>query len=244
MINPHRTFALTMLVLKPVLRHPVSTILVSVMPLSFIVIFGLIGGKELSLHALYGTLVAFATNVGVISLPQLVRTWEIRRLKDIFVASPLGPFEYAFGMGLSRLLWVAPGLILVTGVIIFMGGFGLHSAPAVMGVILVIFITGILIGFTVATMIKELQLIGPIANMMGLLMTTLAPVYYPLSYVPEGWQWLPMIVPTTHAAELVRHAGGMVEVTAGRLWLHWGVILVWGVIAVVLVTRKAEWRQT
>jgi ABC-2 type transport system permease protein len=238
-----RLSATTLMFLRPALRQPVITLVVSMLPISFIVIFRLIGGSELSRHALFGSLIVFATNVGIVSMPQLAVSYRERSLQDMFVASPVSPLLYAAGMGLSRLAWVAPGLVILTAMLVATGGLSARELPGVVLVVLVTWFTGTMIGFTLATAVESPYMVGVIANLLGMLFTVLPPVYYPLKYVPGAWQWLPMVLPTTNAAQLVRIAGGVAESTPLMMAVHWTILLGFALVCTVVTVRKAQWRR-
>jgi len=237
-------YAMTMLFLRPVLRQPMLTVVVSVIPVSFILIFRLIGGKELSLHALYGTLVVFAANVGIISLPQVAVTFQSYRLRDMFVASPVSPLLYAAGMGLSRLCWAAPGLGLIILFLTLRGGLRWQQVPWVLLVIFFTWFTGVMIGFFISTFLPDPFMIGNASNLVGMLLSVLPPIYYPLSLVPAPWRWLPMLVPTTHAAQLIRAAGGLAVLSRGASVLHWSILCAYAVLCGLLSIRYAQWRES
>jgi ABC-2 type transport system permease protein len=238
-----RLSAITLLFLRPALRQPVLTLLVSTLPVSFIVIFRVIGGANLSRHALFGSLIVFATNVGVVSMPQLAVAFREKSLQDMFVASPVPPLLYASGMGLSRLSWVAPGLAILMGVLVATGGMPASALPAVIAVVLVTWFMGIMIGFTIATVAESPQMVSIIANLVGMLFTVLPPVYYPLELLPGPWRWLALIMPTAHAAQLVRVAGGLATTTPAMLALHWTALLGFTAACLVFTVKKAQWRR-
>lgn len=239
-----RVGALTLLFFKPALRQPMVTLIVVLVPVAFILIFSLIGGASLRQHALYGTLVVFSTNVGVVSLPQIAVAHRARRLRDMFVASPVGPASYAVGLGLSRLAWVAPGLVLLLILLTATGGMRPSALPTVGSIVILSWLTGVVIGFTLALVITDSYLIGQVANLSGLLLSVLPPVYYPLAMVPEQWRWLPMLVPTTHAAQLIRIAAGVAETTTCMVLLHWAILIVYGAACIAVMTRRWRWRET
>lgn len=238
-----RLSAMTLMFLRPALRQPILTLLVSMLPISFIVIFRIIGGAELSRHALFGSLVVFATNVGIVSMPQVAVSFRERSLQDMFVSSPVSPLLYAGGMGLSRLAWVAPGLAIILAVLVGTGGLPASALPGVIAAVLMTWFMGTMIGFTIAASASTPQMVGIIANMFGMLFSVLPPVYYPLALVPEKWQWLPMLLPTTHAAQLVRVAGGLAETTPLMLALHWSVLVAFTVGCAVYTVTRAHWRR-
>lgn len=240
----NRLAAMTLMFLRPALRSPLLTLLVSMLPISFIVIFQMIGGAELSRHALYGSLIVFSTNVGIVSLPQLANAYKNRSLQDMFVASPVSPMLYAAGMGLSRLAWVAPGLAILIGALVYTGGLTLASVPGVLLVVVVTWFTGTMIGFSTATLFDSPQTVGMVANMLGMLFSVLPPVYYPLELIPPAWRWLPMVLPTTNAAQLVRVAGGLAETTPVMLAVHWTILFAFAFACGIFTFRKAHWRQS
>jgi ABC-2 type transport system permease protein len=238
-----RLLAVTSMFLRPSIRTPILTVLVSMLPISFIIIFRLIGGSQLSRHALYGTLIVFATNVGIISMPQIAVAYQTSRLRDMFVASPVGPLMYAGGMGLSRLAWAAPGLLIIIGFLTMTGGMPPGQVPAVVLVVLFTWFMGITIGFFVSTVLPSARMIGVVSNLMGMLFSVLPPVYYPLDMIPADWRWLPLLVPTADAAQLVRVAGGIATSTPAMIAVHWAILAVYAVACGLLTLRKARWRE-
>jgi len=238
-----RIAALTLLFLKPAVRQPIVSLLVILLPVAFITVFHVIGGSRLSQHALYGTLVVFASNTGVVSLPQLALSHRTRRLRDMMIASPVGPASYATGLGLSRLAWSAPGLVAILVLLTWNGAMPISSVPAVLAVIAATWFTGVGIGFALAGAGSDIFVVGQIANIAGLVFTVIPPVYYPLEMLPVPWQWVAMIVPTTHAAQLIRVAGGVATTTGAMLALHWTVLLLWVAAAGFTVMRTSQWQE-
>ncbi len=239
-----RLAALTLMFLRPALRSPVLTVLVVLLPISFIVVFRVIGGADLSRHALFGTLIVFSTNVGIVSMPQLAVTYKVRALQGMFVSSPVSPLLYASGMGLSRLAWVAPGLAVVLTILIASGGLAASQLPGVVLVVMVTWFTGTTLGFTIATVFDSPYMVGIVANLLGMLFSVLPPVYYPLDLIPAAWRWLPMVLPTTHAAQLVRVAGGLADTTPLMLGLHWTVLLAFALAGAGFTLTQANWRES
>lgn len=238
-----QSMAIGKMLLRPALREPFSLVLVSLLPLSFILIFYLVGGRSLSDQALLGTLVVFASNVGVVQLPQICVTHRYWGLQDMFVASPVGPLAYASGIGLSRLIYVAPALALLLVVMVSKGAIPLSALPSVLLVLLACWLMGIFLGFALTALVPNVYKISMFANAAGLLLSVLPPVYYPLDLVTESMRWLPLLVPTTHAAQLLRLSCHMAESTATMQALHW--LYLWGIILAcgLLVARKLSWQE-
>jgi ABC-2 type transport system permease protein len=238
-----RAWAIAALTLKPNARQPLFIVLISLLPLSFFLVFRLIGGRELSQHALYGIIVVFATNAGVISLPQIAVSYRTSRLQEMYVASPVGPGLYALGIGLSRLLFALPPIVLVLGLLVAGGGMRPASLPLAAAVVACTAFTGIMAGFAIALLVPDIYLISSVANMLGLLLTVIPPVYYPLALVPAGLRWLPLLTPTANAAQLLRVLGGAAASSPGLLAAHWAILLGEGAICAFVVFRRMRWQE-
>ncbi len=238
-----RTFAVAALTLKPSLRQPLFIILVSVLPLSLFVMFQVIGGAGLGQQALYGIIIVFATNAGVISLPQITVTYRNSRLQEMYVASPVGPGMYALGLGLSRLLFALPPILLILAVLTVRGSMSPGALPQALLVVLSTSFCGVMIGFTLSLVVPNVYMISTVANLTGLVLTVLPPVYYPLAMVPAGWRWLAMLAPTVNAAELLRIYGGASAGSAGAALLHWTVLLLETFACGIIVFRRMRWQE-
>jgi ABC-2 type transport system permease protein len=238
-----RVYAIAALSLKPSLRQPLYIVLVSLLPFSFVLTFWLIGGASLSQHALYGLLVAFATNPGIISLPQIAVSYKISRLQEMYVASPVGPGLYAFGLGLSRLLFATPPVLAIFGVLALRGGMSLRMLPLAAAVVVCVALTAVLAGFTLSLTVPNLPLVSIVGNMLGLLLTVVPPVYYPLTMVPSGFRWLPLLTPTANAAQLLRIFGGSAHSSSGMTLLHWAILLTEGLLLAGVVLRRMRWQE-
>lgn len=237
------TYALTMMFLKPTMREPMLLILVSLLPLSFFLVFFLIGGKALSTQVLMGILVVFMVNVGIIQLPQLSVTYKVRQLQEMYIASPAGPVVYAASLGLSRLAYVSPGVLSLLAYLLYDGVVTPAMLPATLLILAVAWFIGVLMGFTISLLVSDIYKVSMVANLVGMLFSVLPPVYYPLNLVPTQWQWVAMIIPTTHAAQLLRAINGLAESSLPMMTLHGAALAVTCLICLGIVTRRMKWQE-
>ncbi len=237
-----QAFPIAIMLALPTLRHPLWHFTLSIIPASYFLIFTLMGGPELGRQALLGALVVFAVNAGIVSLPQLIVGLRYRRMQEMFVASPIGPVPYALGTAISRLLYVLPLIVLVLALLV-LTGLPVGKLPPILAVLFVTWLIGSMLGFTVATYVRNPMHISAVSNLLGLLLTLIPPVYYPLSLVPKSVQWLALLVPTTHAAQLVRIYVGAVRVKAGSLALSWAVLGAYAALFLLLVATRARWHE-
>lgn len=243
-----RTFqqiwALASLFIRPNLRTPLWFVVISIIPATFVFIFWLIGGMALGQHALLGALVTFANGAGIVSLPQLMVGLKYRKLQDVFVASPCSPFSYAVGLALSRLMYVSPPLLLVLIILLSIGLVELTALPVILLILCVTWFTGTMIGFTVGTYVADNVLhVSAISNLLGLVLTLIPPVYYPLELIPESYRWLALSVPTANAAQLIRVASGVAVTSGWEVALHWTILGTYVVFSMFLSLRKSRWRE-
>ena len=238
-----RILALARLLIIPALRNPLAYIVVFTAPAIFMYLYWVVGGMRFGQHVLYGSLVAMAINAGIVTLPQRVLEYRFRRLQDMFVASPLDQMSYMFGHAVSRLLHVAPGCLLVLGILISQGQMPVSRVPIVAFVLALSWASGCAIGFTLATYVSSGTQLSALANLVGMAMVLLPPVMYPLDLIAARWQWLAILAPSSSAAQIIASVGGSGGSRPQLLGLCWIVVGVWLGLCLALISRKSQWRE-
>jgi ABC-2 type transport system permease protein len=188
-----------------------------------------------------GGIITITANGGIVALPQEVIMNKYRKFQSICVSSPITPFIYYMGVSLSRFFYILPPLFIIS----FMLGISglLSNLMLYILIILFIFLIGSMLGFAIATHLSNPMYIGAIANMLGLLLCLLPPVYYPLTLIPSQYRLIIMLVPTVSAAHLMRIALGIVDASMGELVSLFSVLLIYLIVSIFLVKEKAEWRE-
>lgn len=225
------------------LRNLYPLISVGLIPGALYLMFFLVGGQELSQHVLYGALTAQALGAGLVSMPQFIVIHRDRRLLDMYIASPMGPLSYMFGFAGGRLIYMLPGMVILFSILLGFGFMQLHNLPATLLIVLVTFALGSMIGFTIATYTKSLFVTGAVSNILNSLFMMLPPVMYPLAIIPDRYQWLAFLAPTTAVAELIRWVNNLAELTSGRLTLCILLLAAWLLACLAMVLFKSRWRE-
>lgn len=239
-----QALSVAILATRGTFRNPLILVSIALLPATVFLLFFMIGGMGLSQHVLLGSMVAFTFNAGIVSLPQVFVQYKGRKLQDMFVASPLHPVTYMTGLGLSRLLYSAPNLALVLGASLWTGVLPWRALPGVLVVLLISWLIGSLIGFTVATYITAARNIGVVSNMLGTLLAAIPPVLYPLDLVPgEAFKGIAMAVPAAAAAQLVRIQAGATESPWFQQPLLWSILALYLGLGLLLVVRGSRWRE-
>ena len=121
-----------------------------------------------------------------------------------------------------------------------------HHAINVLGIIavlLLMFLTSIALGFALATVTTDIVQSFAFSRLITTLFSTLAPVYYPITLLPEPVRTLAYLSPTTYAAQLSHGLAGYQQLSTDIAVMDWGVLL--GITAVCMWVglRKARWRE-
>lgn len=237
--------SVAVMVTRGTFRQPLILVSIAMMPFTLFLLFWLIGGVNLSQHVLLGSMVAFTHNAGIVSLPQIYVYYKQRKLKEMFVASPMHPITYMTGLGLSRILYALPNLLIVMVAAMATGALPLHSLPVILLILAWSWLVGSLIGFTIATYFRSAMHIGVISNMVGMLLAAIPPVLYPAELLPsEGLRWAVMLVPAASAAQLVRTEVGVVsEIMPYQGPILWTILSVYLALGILLVIRGSRWRE-
>jgi ABC-2 type transport system permease protein len=94
-----------------------------------------------------------------------------------------------------------------------------------------------------ATLSSDIVQSFAFTRLLSLLFTTLAPVYYPITYIPMPWRYLAYLSPTTYAAEIGHEYIGFLDLPADVLVIDWLVLLGLTALFLWIGMRKARWRE-
>lgn len=239
-----QTTAIARMLAIPAIRDPATYAFAFLFPVIFLFLYSLIGGMKLGQHVLFGSLISLVMNSGIISLPQTVVSYKFRKLQDMYVASPVHQLIYLFGLGLSRLLYSIPGVLLFLIILLSSRYMPLSALPVIVVVLLLSWAAGCAIGFTVATYFNNIMQVSAAANLLGLFMLLMPPVLYPLELIPEQWRWLALVIPSTSAAQLIKVACGASSLNSPAYVLaYWVILILYTVSGFVLVLKKSRWRE-
>ncbi|EQD79155.1 ABC-2 type transporter, partial [mine drainage metagenome] len=75
------------------------------------------------------------------------------------------------------------------------------------------------------------------------LLTTIPPVYYPLSYIPLPFRYLAFISPTTYATLIAQNSAGFAHLSESTLIMYWLILIAITLIFAYLAMRRSRWRD-
>ena len=230
-------------------RSPAVAVAPILLPFMFLFFLRLIStNAELFVLEIAGAMLFTMQNIGSWVLGDSA-VWRIEcSLQDLFVASPLGRIRYLFGIAFSNLIAMIPALVILGALLAYEAGqvgltFSVLTLVVLVLTLATLWILFSAIGIAISSRVKTQRAIYPVGNLTFTILGMLAPLYYPLSYLPPFWQTLAHFVPTTYAALLVQGAIGVTPATPEEMAVYAGLLVLSTAIGLVIALRLYRWRM-
>jgi ABC-2 type transport system permease protein len=149
-----------------------------------------------------GSLV-FALGLMTVNNLSQIMLWErFNSTLKLVITSPVHPLSYASGIVSFA---VVQGAITAVVVLSFapLVGIDIHLSWWLMPVLLLTSLSLTGIGMVIATWSPGQEIGNVLANMVGIMVTLLSPVYFPIERMPHWLRWVVRFSPYTHAGEAV-----------------------------------------
>lgn len=225
----------------PMVRNPLFIPFVFSSPFTLLFILFVASGGTALPYGIAGALTMVTTELGLFVGTDLASYKIQNKFQDIVVASPVSPLIYMFGVALSELIFGAPALLVLFGL---MAGHGasLGTIIITMGVVALLWITTTSIGFFFSAYAPSTQNAFIINGFIATVLSVLPPVYYSISVLPAIIVPLAEILPTTEASSLFQGALGLgFSIPPVHSFV---VLIVAAASLLLLVSFKMKWRET
>ena len=225
----------------PMLRNPLFIAFVFSTPFTLLFILFVASNGTALPYGLAGALTMVTTELGLFVGTDLASYKLQNRFQDIVVASPVSPLTYMFGVALSELIFGAPALIILFGLIAGQGASAVALAEC-LGVVVLLWVTTTSLGFFFSAYAPNTQNAFIINGFITTMLSVLPPVYYSLNVLPRYLVPLAEIIPTTEASALFQGSIGLgysVSPASGFL-----VLLAATVVMLLLVSFRMRWRES
>jgi ABC-2 type transport system permease protein len=161
----------------------------------------------------------------------------------MIISSETGPITYIFGMAISELVSSLPALIIL-GVL---AAIFIHTTALgwlmIIGSSLAIFFFSVSLGFLLANMSSDVMQSWASGSLLSMLLATIPPVYYPLSYLPYPYVYLAYLSPTTYVAQIAQYGAGLISLSANTLYIDWIAIIAISLVVLLIAIKKNRWRE-
>jgi ABC-2 type transport system permease protein len=176
--------------------------------------------------------------VGLVVVPQLVS-----------ISKTEGTFDYIWSLPVSRMVYVAADatiyvLISIPGVVLslILGAayyhFGLHISLLAIPAMLLIAMTGIFLGYSLAHSISRAQITQLITQVLVFFIMIFSPVMFPASQLPHWLSAVHKYLPIVYMADLSRGTLTDLNVNLGQAFAVVGAWCVAGLVLTCILVRK------
>ncbi len=159
-------------------------------------------GFDVGTRLVTGSLVFGLGIMTVNNMAQIMAQERFTFQLKLVVASPVHRLSYAGGVvAYSVAQAIVTAIVVLSLAPVF--GIDIHLSPWLAPLILLTTLSMTGIAVTIATWSPAWDVGNILANIMGLLVTLLSPVYYPIERLPEWLRWVARLSPYTHAGEAI-----------------------------------------
>ncbi|MCL4333980.1 MAG: ABC transporter permease [Candidatus Thermoplasmatota archaeon] len=225
------------------INYPVVLINTLLAPLAILAVVTFASKGTLLPVAAVGALIMNMVSSGTSLQQDLSHLKNDMRLQDMIVSSPTSSLVYVIGMAISEIVYSIPTIafLIILNVIFvkvtLIGGVVLFLDMAT------IFTFSISLGFFLSTFTSDIIQSWGFSGILSPLLTTIPPVYYPITYIPFPYRYLAYLSPTTYASEIAQSQTGFYNLSASGFAIAWIVLL--GITAALtfLALRRSRWRE-
>jgi ABC-2 type transport system permease protein len=224
-------------------NYPVVLVNTVLSPLSFLILIEFVSHGALLGEAVEGGIIMTMFSSGMSLQSDLSHLKNDFKLQDMVVSSPVSWQVYVFGMASSEIIYSSPAL----AVLIILAALFIHTTVVgmfqIIVVMLMMLLASIALGYTFATISSDIVQSFSYSRLLSTLFSTLPPVYYPITYIPQPFQYLAYLSPTTYAAELAQSAAGFLPLSLDSALVDWAVLISVTIVLAVIAASKARWRE-
>jgi ABC-2 type transport system permease protein len=212
-------------------------------PIGILFFLNVLVPPGLRIQVLVGTIMMEMALLNVNALAQSMGQDKDSKIFDLWVSLPVSPVVYTVSTALAFLPFSLASAFVTLAVAVT--GFGIPLAwsvlPLLLGGLLLVWLSTIGIGFLIGAFGSSPRQINSYAQLVGILLTFFAPVFYPVSILPLPVQAVAFAWPLTWGSTFlvgILHGAGSTVAVSGAVLL--GFVTLW----FILIGLGVRWRQT
>jgi ABC-2 type transport system permease protein len=225
------------------MNYPVLLINTLLAPLSLLAVVTFASHGKLLPVAAEGALIMNMVQSGTSLQGDLSHLKNDMRLQDMIVSSPTPAMVYIFGMAISEIVYSIPTLTLLIILNLLFVKTSILGGIVIFFDMATIFTFSISLGFLLSTFSSDIIQSWAFSGILSPILTTLPPVYYPISYIPYPYRYLSYLSPTTYAAEIAQNSTGFVNLGVEDYAISWIVLIGITILLTYLALRRSRWRE-
>lgn len=224
-------------------NYPITLVSNVISPFSVLVLILLVSHGELLGIAIEGALITSMISGGVNLQIDLSHMKNDFRMQDMLVSSPTSAFAYAVGMAMAALTNALPALSVLTVLALLFIRTSVLGAFTILGVFLLMFSFSVALGFMLSTFSTDIQQNRAFVTILTVVLATIAPIYYPITYIPLPIRYVAYLSPATYAAEIAQNAIGALPLASMTLVTDWIIVALVCCALFAIAIKKSHWRD-
>ncbi len=229
--------------LYAMVNYPVTLVNTLLAPLSILAVVTFASHGTLLPVAAEGALIMNMVGSGTAMQGDLSHLKNDMRLQDMVVSSPTGPGIYVAGMAISQIVYSLPTLVLLAIFNILFVHLTAIGALILAADMATIFTFAVSLGFFLSTLSTDIVQSWAFAGILSPLLTTIPPIYYPISYIPFPYRYLAYISPTTYAAQIAQSQAGFAALSVLQTAVYWLILIIITLIFTFIAVKRSRWRD-
>jgi len=225
-------------------NYPVITLNTFLAPFSLLIVIDLISRGSLITASILGGFLMQMTSSGLSLQGDLVHFKVDFKLQDMVVTSPTSALIYYLGMALSELIYVLPSLLVLLLLALIYIKVTFIGIISIISVLAMMFALSTSMGFMISSWASDITESWGFSGILSTVLSTLPPVYYPISYIPYPFRLMAYISPTTYAAELLQSQIGVIRLSGAMAAIDWAVLAGITIILAIISIKRTRWRDS
>lgn len=224
-------------------NFPVMLINSMLAPFGFLLIIFFVSHGTLLNVAIMGALIMAMVSSGISLQGDLTHLRRDMKLQDMLVSSPLSMNMYLIGMALSELVFSIPDLIILSVLAVIFIHISALAALMIVAVMLLTFIFSISLSFFISTISRDIMEGWAFMGIISLFLSSLPPVYYPITYIPLPFRYLAYLSPTTYSAMIAQNSIGFLSLSNLSFYLSWLILIAVSAALLIFAIKRSKWRE-
>jgi len=224
-------------------NYPITLVSNVIAPFSVLVLILLVSHGQLLGVSIEGALITSMISGGVNLQIDLSHMKNDFRIQDMLVSSPTSALAYAVGMAMAALTNALPALSVLTVLALLFIRTSVFGVLSILGVFFLMFAFSVALGFMLSTFSTDIQQNRAFVSILTVVLATIAPIYYPITYIPFPIRYVAYLSPATYAAEIAQNSIGALPLPPSTLAVDWAVVVLVCVALFFIAVKKSHWRD-
>ena len=236
------------------LKAPLIVIFSFLSEIGMIVLLTFVGGPSYIPIAISGSLVSTAFLIGSGQLPMEIRNFNISKLRNMIISSPVNPISFIFAVSIGSGIHLVIEMAILFVILIYLVPLSLLSILEIIFILTILWIFGVSFGYVLAIRNMSSVKLRTITQTLRILFVFFAPIYYSVTALPYPLQIISLILPTADAAILLHKIVGIETITnkpevvtvlgQSTNVLNWLILIIFTILIFIIALKSRRWEDS